>query len=121
MKVKTSDLTYRGLDWAATLIAYDNGAIYEDGHVYIKTLDGHRGRRSSPSTDWAQGGPIIERERINLLNWTCGWDASMTSGLRAARRVNGPTALIAAMRCFCSAKLGDEIDIPEELCQQQKS
>jgi len=28
---------------------------------------------------------------------------------------DGPTSLIAAMRCHCSAKLGDEVDIPEEL------
>ena len=28
----------------------------------------------------------------------------------------GPTPLIAAMRCYVSGKLGDEVDIPEELC-----
>ena len=27
----------------------------------------------------------------------------------------GPTPLIAAMRCYCSFKLGDEVDVPEEL------
>lgn len=27
----------------------------------------------------------------------------------------GPTALIAAMRCYCSFKLGNEVDVPEEL------
>jgi hypothetical protein len=27
----------------------------------------------------------------------------------------GPTLLIAAMRCFVASKLGDTIDIPEEL------
>ena len=27
----------------------------------------------------------------------------------------GPTPLIAAMRCYCCAKLGDEVDIPDEL------
>jgi len=27
----------------------------------------------------------------------------------------GPTPLIAAMRCFVASKLGDEVDVPEEL------
>jgi len=29
----------------------------------------------------------------------------------------GPTPLIAAMRCYCASKLGDEVDIPAELVQ----
>ncbi len=28
---------------------------------------------------------------------------------------HGPTPLIAAMRCYVASKLGDEIEIPEEL------
>ncbi len=28
----------------------------------------------------------------------------------------GPSPLIAAMRCYVSAELGDEVEIPEELC-----
>lgn len=31
--------------------------------------------------------------------------------------VTGPTPLIAAMRCFVASALGDEIEIPEELCE----
>lgn len=33
---------------------------------------------------------------------------------------SGPTPLVAAMRCYCCATLGDEVDIPQELrpCQQ---
>jgi hypothetical protein len=27
----------------------------------------------------------------------------------------GPTPLVAAMRCYCASKLGDEVDVPEEL------
>lgn len=32
-----------------------------------------------------------------------------------ADAVQGPTPLIAAMRCFVASKLGDEVDVPEEL------
>mgnify|MGYP003443521145 FL=1 len=27
----------------------------------------------------------------------------------------GPTPLVAAMRCYVASKLGDEVDVPEEL------
>lgn len=79
-----------------------------------------------PSTDWSQGGPIIERECIaTYASGACSvspknpdyWVAEIleTDGMREAY---GPTPLIAAMRCYLTSKLGDEIDIPEELCQQ---
>ena len=32
------------------------------------------------------------------------------------KMVYGPTALIAAMRCYVASKLGEEVDVPEELC-----
>jgi hypothetical protein len=75
-----------------------------------------------PSTDWAQGGPIIEREGIGLLRvgdrlphqqWDAGETDELPDTLWAV--VSGPTPLIAAMRCYVASKLGDNIDIPEEL------
>jgi len=30
----------------------------------------------------------------------------------------GDTPLIAAMRCYVASKLGDEVDVPEELLEQ---
>lgn len=71
--------------------------------------------------DWAQGGPIIERERIRI---DCPWNPGPFEATCKIDGVTGwcegPTILVAAMRCYCCAKLGDEIDIPEELqpCQQ---
>ena len=67
------------------------------------------------STDWSQGGPIIEREKIGMsMTWsgTC-WLASVHD--IGAKVFRGPTPLIAAMRCFCASRLGDEVEIPEEL------
>ena len=69
----------------------------------------------SPSTDWAQGGPIIEREKIDVGTSTCGgWRAVMATEPEYTYG-NGPTPLIAAMRCYVASKMGDEIEIPEEL------
>lgn len=71
-----------------------------------------------PSTDWSQGGPIIERENITGLQkskhlgtgdvlWHCFIDNSNFQV--------GPTPLIAAMRCYVASKLGEEVEVPNEL------
>lgn len=80
------------------------------------------------STDWAQGGPIIEREGMSLLyryvtDDPFRWAATHKPALKNVKpdAVYGPTPLIAAMRCYCCSKLGDIIDVPEELCQSQNS
>ena len=59
------------------------------------------------------GGPIIEREEISIVRVSSAlWDAHMSN-------VNffesGATPLIAAMRCYVASKLGDEVEVPEEL------
>ena len=71
------------------------------------------------STDWAQGGPIIERERIHTMCPETGdfWDArkaGLTNALEK-RYFRGPTMLSAAMRCYVASKLGDEVEVPDEL------
>jgi hypothetical protein len=71
--------------------------------------------RFGPSTDWKQGGPIIERERLNILDQGGEFTAHYSRGPRVAQRWSGPTPLIAAMRCFVASRMGDEIDVPEEL------
>ena len=68
------------------------------------------------STDWAQAGPIIEREEIDLKFVEEGvWQASNVFDDIAFHHFKGPTPLIAAMRCYVASKLGDEIEIPESL------
>lgn len=75
------------------------------------------GPEYSPSTDWAYGGPIIERERIQATPTRFGWVASC--GVRCNRSASvtvadslGPTALIAAMRAYVASRLDEEIELP---------
>lgn len=79
-----------------------------------------------PSTNWAQGGPIIERERIDVTwsdnQWVAMWwaDNSGMAKNSAQRFVHnrqkaGPTPLIAAMRAYVASKMGEEVDVPAEL------
>lgn len=70
----------------------------------------------SPFMGWAQGGPIIEREEIAVATHDeDGWQAYYDKKGTNDDVHTGPTPLIAAMRCYCMSKLGDTVDIPEEL------
>lgn len=129
-KVKTSGLIGAALDWA---VAQCEGYDYEikDGRVctgntvfQANSADDHYGcefdELYEPSTNWAQGGPIIDREKIGvayepsmLYDDSCRWKA--LSAMSDNEHSYGPAFLIAAMRCYVASKLGDEVDIPEEL------
>ena len=123
MKTKTSELTDRALDWAVVSIECARPAPFKsipailNGTVRIFRADiGAHSMPVSPSTDWAQGGPIIEREKIGVDCDDLGtWFASYDLSAETAWGATGPTPLIAAMRCYVTSKLGDEVDIPEEL------
>ena len=68
-----------------------------------------------PSTDWAQGGPIIEREELCIDKVAReNWCACVRS-VKNSPWLYGPTPLIAAMRCYVTSKLGADINIPEDL------
>ena len=108
--IKVSELTGVALDW---VVAKCEGVVYDNPAW------------TSYSSDWAQGGPIIEREMIQLtpkcmVNPLHGWVAEYRSfdednDVYALHRMRGKTALIAAMRCYVASKLGDSVEIPEEL------
>ena len=123
-KVKTGELTDAALDWAVQEIEYQR-MVAEGEHVKQWALDDHRAGASINhySTDWLWGGPILERENISV-GYQGHSGVPLDSLWYATNRVDacgfGQKPLIAAMRCFCS-KLGDVVDIPEELCQQQNS
>jgi hypothetical protein len=68
------------------------------------------------SLDWAQGGPIIELEGINLRALSGAlWEAETWSAAGGQYLLDGPTPLVAAMRCYVASKLGNEIELPDEL------
>ena len=116
MKIKTSDLTGTALDWAVGYIMGEKLRILDRQIVWPEDY--------SPSTDWAQGGPLVEREGFNRIvkNLSHGYTVSkklavLTEDAEDVRWVHGsgPTPLIAAMRCYVASQMGDEVEIPEEL------
>lgn len=64
------------------------------------------------SSDWALGGPIIERERITLTWLEHQWFAELAQDriVVAAPYFSGSTALEAAMRAYVDSKFGSEVD-----------
>jgi hypothetical protein len=113
--MKASELTGAALDWAVAKCEPDDTlAIYFDESTGEPLChdDWPNNQEYKPSTDWAQGGPIIEREKI-AIDWDgAAWCASDNVNPIACY---GPTLLTAAMRCYVASKLGDEVDVPEEL------
>ena len=82
MIVKTSELTGIALDWA---VATCEGEEVRMVKGQLETLWTENGWK--PSTDWAQAGPIIEREGIDLMHirnadlsvsWVATWDSGET-------------------------------------------
>jgi hypothetical protein len=108
--MKTSELTNAALNEAVAEIENPEPTYYIDdqGLQWEKEY--------SPSTDWAQGGPILEREKICPCpsSHAVGSPWSATDLTGHITRF-GPTPLIAAMRCYVASKLGDDIDVPKEL------
>ena len=129
--MKTNELTGAALDWAVAkcegLLAFGYKRISEDCVIKLSTGEFET---FTPSTDWAQGGPIIEREKLGVWwahhvvddegneygnHWYA--ETGLTDENADERHVcmEGETPLIAAMRCYVASKLGDEIEIPQEL------
>lgn len=98
---------------------------YELTGVMGDVFDGVFSVRYSPSTDWRQGGPIIEREGIAMWANNIAWIAlhpafaetayysNGTIDASSADGYTGSTPLIAAMRCFVASKFGE---VPKRAC-----
>lgn len=139
--IKVSEASGAVLDW---LVATADGLKFYDGWqgrwndedvtdwfydarekaIIQKWFDGSASRagmwreqaRWSPSTDPAQAWPIIDRELIGTTHLVHGfrgptWSARIGGGSSEY----GPTSLIAAMRCYVACKLGETVEVPEEL------
>src|SRR5574343_209858 len=116
--MKTSDLIGPALDWAVAKCEGTKVTMqYSKPHGVFWINDASMEYYElAYSTDWAQGGPIIERERMNVRDEVTQWASWVWDSTRCGDvSYYGPTPLIAAMRCYVASKLGDEVDIPEEL------
>ena len=125
VKINVSYLADTALDWAVAKclgmfvrmtrggwLDFDSDAYPE----FSNTYNDDKMQSFRPSIYWHQAGPIIERERIELVPNGKGWDA-----LQQAQHIpiEGPTPLVAAMRCYVASKLGDIVEVPRELYKEE--
>lgn len=126
MKVKTADLTGSALTWAFTLA--------EGWEPFLMTIEVKdkppvyfvqcRDRQVSDPLGWAQVGPVLDREVI----WLRGpHDATKPDGTVAVRIdywyahknhrhvQNDKDPITAVVRCHIASRLGEYVDIPDEL------
>lgn len=108
--VKVSEVTDDALNW---LVAKCEGQLLNDADNLLPKY----------STDWAQGGPIIERVCVTIYaSGACSiepknpdyWVAEILEADEMLTQY-GPTPLVAAMRCYVASKLGEYVEVPEDL------
>ncbi len=119
MKVKTAELSGDKLDYfTAVAIGEKNPQICLGGGCVVSNA--HTLHRFYPSSEWQHGGPLIEKYNISISDCDGEWVASiMNDDGDYDALVNGARPLIAACRAVVASKLGDEVDIPDELMESK--
>jgi len=119
MKIKVSEATNLQLDW---MVAKCEGWVDKLGSVEVQVMMACDD--FNYSTNWSQGGPILEENKISVTYMRAGgymdsfrgdfkhggpkwWDDTTTQ--------YGATYLLAGMRCYVASIFGEEVEIPEEL------
>ncbi|MGS0941087.1 phage protein NinX family protein [Pseudomonas luteola] len=126
IEVKTNELEGAALDWAVAKVEGWEVEILPEG-LYRDASTGRKTKATgyrlwmvsdvepcecTPSSAWSQGGPLIEKSRIEL---TFLREQEWIAFTFDAEYEAGATPLIAACRAIVAAKLGDTVQIPSEL------
>lgn len=117
VKMKTSELSGPALDLAvaeAVGVELYNKHHEEDLRILI---DPGICTTWAPSSNWHQCGTLIERHEVDFHGHLNG-DRVYMARCREIGDVwfGGSSPLIAICRAIVAAKLGDEVEVPEELC-----
>lgn len=122
--VSLNDLTEDGLNWIITKLEIQHD-IDSGEHVKSWVVDNHLSGeyKQEYSSDWQWAGPVIHREGITIGPWTTspfmahyGTANDVTSN---NPRMVAKTPIMAAMRCYARAKLGDTVKIPSFLLHEE--
>ncbi|WP_238738851.1 phage protein NinX family protein [Pseudomonas putida] len=124
IEVRVSNLIGAPLDWAVAKVEsvetswrYGRELVQVHDRGGIKVIESIRSIYS-PSADWSQGGPLVDKHHGGLHYEAHLADANFrySSGPgRSGFWCYGPTALIAFCRGLVKAKLGDTVQVPKEL------
>lgn len=116
VEVRTADLLGEALDWAVAKAVSRDVSILSSG-VVVRGDNVEGGCPWSPSTDWSQGGPLI-----NKHDWALPYRATSRYHIGKYEACtpggfpkNGETPLISACRAIVAAEYGDLVSVPAEL------
>ena len=122
-EVKTQDLSGAALNWAVAKAEGFEPMLFPMSRTEVAISEGRRpdgsfsARACSYSTDWSQGGPLIEKYKLDIgapmENKSGPWNAATEWG--HPNGYKGETPLIAACRAIVSSALGDTVSVPKEL------
>lgn len=132
VEMKTAELIGPALDWCVCMVV--DGAKYHDDYgratlvmpgaaAMMDGLKRPRYAASTPdySTDWAQGGPLIDKFDIAINGGVASGGRVIYATLRAVddgdpfSTATGSTRLVAACRAIVRKELGDVAQVPAEL------
>lgn len=129
--VATKDLSGAALDWAVGVIEgatpLADGRLrwvvggyevdYTPGQVNNPYMLQHRGYGYCPSTEWRQGGPLIDKYAVTIAPYSVDqngkphlWVAEPRPDVDGSE--SGQTALVAACRAIVAAHRGDIVKVP---------
>lgn len=120
MRIKTSELEGLALDWATALATGESIGIDREFGIFVVAFGGADGVMIwNPSTNWIQGGPLIEKYRPDIGTGIQGHITALMNNSEDDEEklihIRGDTYLIAACRAIVAAKLGDEVEVPDDL------
>ncbi|MBD1229352.1 phage protein NinX family protein [Xenorhabdus griffiniae] len=136
MKIKTSALTGRALDWAVAMINESMPTLINENGKYVVGIPNlfstdFNGNlmpayyQYSPSTNWALCGQLMDKycksfgmvQGITDKTWRAFAYGIPCRGQDTMRLASGDTLKIAFCRALVTAQLGDEVEIPDELVE----
>lgn len=111
VEAKTAEMVSPALDWAVALADKNPAHISE----YTGKVVHGMAVIFAPSTNWDQGGPLIDKYAIGFVGHDADNWLAFASPEDIVYQGIGATHLIAACRLIVSAKLGETVLAPKEL------
>ena len=107
-KVKTSALTGKPLDWAV-----GKARGFSDEQIFGWDTFKRCKELIPWANNWALSGKLLDSENMEVLQKRN--PDSVLCRVLYGTWYEGPTILVAAMRAFVASKLGEEVEVPEDL------
>ena len=125
MLVKSYDLTGGALDWAVAKLYLSGSSLFDNPDFVLEFVDKpNRSKWRYSTQDWT-AMQAIKKYKISLMHVEADdpypiddgpWSANIPGQEYAC---TGPTPEIAICRCVVAYKLGEDIEVPDELLKDK--